>query len=158
MEAIDLLQWVPAALLAVGAGAAIISAKNKKPKFKQPVPGRVSSPFGYRIHPITQKSEFHNGIDIACPQGTPVVCPFQGRVLSVNRRPPGGLQVIIKHDNGYSTGYAHLQSTDLYPGRAVKAGGTVGLSGNSGLSTGPHLHFTLTNKDGVKVNPAEYLT
>jgi len=125
---------------------------------KYPVSGRVSSKFGYRTHPVTgAQSNFHNGIDIAVPIGTPVLSPANGKVKSVYSNSSGGIQMIVEHTNGFRTGYAHLSQTNFSPGQSVIKGDVIALTGNTGASTGPHLHLTL-RKDGQLVNPEEYFT
>lgn len=125
-----------------------------KVKMKYPVLGRVTSKFGNRFHPVTGVNSFHNGIDIAAPIGTPVVNPFNGKVINVYSNATGGKQLIVKHDNGYITGYAHLSKNNLFKiGDIVNQGETIALTGNSGQSTGAHLHLTLRDKSGQLINP-----
>lgn len=125
-----------------------------KPLF-QPVAGRVSSPFG------TQRTgHTHSGTDIAVPVGTPVVAPWPGTVAGVydDITYGGGLTVIVKHPNGYRTGYCHLSRQLVSQGQQVGAGETLALSGNTGHSTGPHLHFSLTNPQGQKIDPETFFS
>lgn len=123
--------------------------------FITPVTGRISSKFGQRIDPVTKVLAGHNGIDIAVPIGTMVHCPAPGTIWQSYENDLGGKQLIIKHDNGYKTGYAHLSKNDNFPIAAkVKQGDVVALTGNTGKhTTGAHLHFTLTNEKGEKVDP-----
>lgn len=118
-----------------------------------PLSGRVTSKFGTRIHPITGVKSYHNGTDIAAPSGTKVLSPDDGNVIEVNTTLLGGKQVIIKHDNGYRTGYAHLSQQLVTKGQRVNKGQVIALVGSTGQSTGPHLHFTLTSPAGIKINP-----
>jgi murein DD-endopeptidase MepM/ murein hydrolase activator NlpD len=121
---------------------------------KYPVSGQISSPFGWRIHPITKVISFHNGIDIAAPTGTPIYAPMGGTVERVFWSDLGGNSVIIKHDDGtHTTGYAHLDQTFVKVGEKVKYGDVIGTVGNTGRSTGPHLHLTL-RVNGTIVDPA----
>jgi len=123
-----------------------------------PVDGRISSTFGNRIHPVTGAvGSFHNGIDIAAPIGTPVVAPMRGEVLSIYTHNTGGLSLIVQHPNGYRTGYAHLNRILVRTGEEVMQGEVIAEVGNTGASTGPHLHFTITNAAGNKVDPQTYL-
>jgi len=118
-----------------------------------PVTGPVSSRFS---EPRTGHT--HNGTDIAVPVGTPVRTPWAGTAAGVynDTQYGGGLTVIIKHANGWRTGYCHLSTQDVAQGAAVEAGQVIAHSGNTGHSTGPHLHFTLTNPQGQKVDPEQY--
>jgi murein DD-endopeptidase MepM/ murein hydrolase activator NlpD len=115
----------------------------KPKKMKYPVSGKITSNFGNRIHPITGNVNFHNGIDIAVPIGTKVYAPASGRIVKIMTNDVGGKQLIVQHDNGYSTGYAHLEKND----------DVIALSGNTGQSTGAHLHLTLRDKSGQFINP-----
>ena len=134
-------------------------ANMKTNNFINPVSGRVTSRFGYRPHPVTGKaSSYHNGVDIAVPLGTAIIAPADGTVTTVNSTAAGGLQVIITHTNGWRTGYAHLSSQLVRQGQTVRQGETIALSGNTGQTTGPHLHFTLTDPSGNKTDPEKYFT
>lgn len=119
----------------------------------KPVKGTVTSGFGDRQAPTQGASTFHNGIDISVPVGTKVKSPWAGKVTSVMTNNAGGLQMVVTHYNGWKTGYAHLSEVMKRKGDVVTAGQVIALSGNSGNSTGPHLHFTLTNHQGEKVDP-----
>ena len=94
-----------------------------------------------------------NGVDIAVPAGTEIKSPWDGTVLQTYSNDAGGRQMIVTHTNGYRTGYAHLSAFRARAGQQVKAGDTICLSGNTGRSTGPHLHFTLTDPHGAKIDP-----
>lgn len=122
---------------------------------RYPVKGRITSKFGVRKHPITKDESFHNGIDIAVLMNTQVLCPMAGKVVNIFENATGGKQLIIDHENGMRTGYAHLSSYKVVRGQAVKAGQVIALTGNTGQSTGPHLHLTLT-VGGKKVDPEKY--
>ena len=119
----------------------------------QPVKGKITSKFGYRSAPKAGASTWHNGVDIAVPVGTRVRSPWAGRVSDTLYNSSGGKQMIVDHYNGYKTGYAHLSEWKRNKGDRVAAGSVIALSGNTGNTTGPHLHFTLTGKDGVKMDP-----
>lgn len=130
-------------------------------KFMAPVQGnpRISSGFGTRDRPNARASRNHGGIDYAVPVGTPVAATADG-VGVVKRQPKGaGLYVEIDHGGGYKTLYMHLDSTSLKEGQRVQVrqGDVIGKSGNSGNSTGPHLHYEV-RKDGRKINPLQDLT
>lgn len=110
--------------------------------------GRVSSRFGPRRY------RYHYGIDIALPSGNKVVSAFSGKVRIIDYEPRGyGRYVVVRHDNGLETIYAHLSSVTCELNEVVKAGDQLGLSGNTGRSTGPHLHFE-TRYVGNAFNPA----
>jgi murein DD-endopeptidase len=106
------------------------------------VEGKITSPFGYRIHPITGIRTLHNGIDIACPVGTAVHSPLDGEVKEVYDTAAGGKTVIIGDENR-RFGFCHLSRVLLPAGSKIKKGDIIALSGNTGKSTGPHLHLTL---------------
>ncbi|MCO5258667.1 MAG: M23 family metallopeptidase [Crocinitomicaceae bacterium] len=116
---------------------------------KLPVNGRITSRFGNR------GSGFHNGLDIAVPQGTPVLAPKSGTVKNVYSNTQGGNQLIIDHTQGFRTGYAHLSKSVVSIGQKIRKGQVIAYSGNTGHSTGPHLHLTL-RKNGELVNPEDY--
>lgn len=126
-----------------------------KPVWINPLVGRISSPFGDRKNPNDdyQTTEFHNGVDIAVPAGTKIVSPRDGVVFKQWSSELGGTQLLIKHDNGYVTGYAHLSSYDVFLDQPVKQGDFLGSTGIGG--TGAHLHFTVTDSGGIKINPEE---
>jgi len=121
-----------------------------------PIKGRLSSHFGYRRSPFTGEREFHNGIDIAAKRNSPVVAPADGIVISVGRNRLAGRVLSIKHRDGLITKYAHLQKIIVKKGQYVKRGEKVALVGNSGRTTGPHLHYEVHIK-GVPVNPFPYI-
>lgn len=121
-----------------------------------PVKGYLTSTFGQRRHPTTQAVEFHNGIDIAVKEGSPVVSTADGRVIVCENRPSYGNLLIVDHGNGYATWYANLSAFNVKAGDAVKQGQTIGLVGNSGGGTGPHLHFEIRLHDQPK-NPLEFM-
>ncbi len=121
-----------------------------------PVRGPISSGFGPRIHPIYNVPSFHTGIDIAVAEGTPVRAAAPGRVTVAGWEGGFGLLVIIDHENGYETYYGHLSKVLVSPGHYVQAGDVIALSGNTGLSTGPHLHFEVRYL-GTPVDPRPLL-
>ncbi len=123
---------------------------------KTPVDGaRISSGFGLRRHPVLGYSRMHKGIDFAVPIGTPVMAAGSGTVQVANRSRGYGNFVQINHGNGYSTAYAHLSrfAAGIRSGSKVQQGQIVAYSGNTGMSTGPHLHYEI-RKNGGQLNPA----
>jgi murein DD-endopeptidase MepM/ murein hydrolase activator NlpD len=121
-----------------------------------PVRGSVNSEFGKRASPWTKEPEFHSGIDIAADRGTPVKAPAGGTVQHAGHGGEYGLTVIIDHDNGVRTLYGHLSKVLVQRGQRVDRGVVVGLTGNTGRSSGPHLHYEVYVK-GQAVNPRAYL-
>ena len=122
-----------------------------------PVIGWVTSEFGYRISPFTGRRESHKGIDIATEIGREVVTPADGVVVRVAHETSLGNLVKINHGNGMTTIYGHLlNKDDVKKGQEIKRGDVIGYVGNSGRSTGPHLHYSVS-VNGVYVNPRRYL-
>ena len=117
---------------------------------------RLSSGFGYRKDPINGRVTRHRGVDFALKPGNPVYSTGDGVVESVKFEFFGyGNQIVIDHGFGYKTRYAHMKSIGVTEGMKIKRGECIGLSGNSGKSTGPHLHYEVIYK-GNQVNPANY--
>lgn len=121
-----------------------------------PANGYVSSGFGYRESPFGSNYEFHDGLDISAPAGTPVVATADGVVTCAGRFGDTGNTVTIAHGYGYETGYCHLSYISVKEGQRVGRGQEIGRVGSTGRSTGPHLHY-LVKVAGSKVNPREYL-
>ncbi|MDR2834883.1 MAG: M23 family metallopeptidase [Bacteroidales bacterium] len=119
---------------------------------------RFSSNFGYRPHPILGIMQFHRGIDLTAPLGTPVYAAGNGIVSFCGFKQDGyGNDVVIDHKvRGLSSRYAHLSKIDVVQGQNVKRGQKIGEVGNSGLSTAPHLHFEIM-KNGEAINPIRYM-
>lgn len=109
--------------------------------FIHPVAGRITSGFGVRKDPFTEKHKFHKGIDIACGIGTKVVASAEGTVVFSGTKKGYGKTVIVEHRNGYRTLYGHLSKLLVKNGDKVKQSQKIALSGMTGRSTGPHLHF-----------------
>ncbi len=124
--------------------------------FVRPVRGRISSPFGYRNDPFTGVRTFHTGIDIAAPTGTSIKVTLDGRVATTGYSPVYGNYVIVTHDGGYQSLYAHMSRIRVNRGQWVVQGSVLGTVGNTGYSTGPHLHFSVY-RNGKMVNPASLL-
>lgn len=121
-----------------------------------PVTGWVTSEFGRRTNPFGGRSEFHTALDIATKLGAPIQAPADGIVANVEKRPDMGLMIQIEHGRGISTLYAHLFRAAVSKGQVVKRGDVIGYVGNSGRSTGAHLHYAVS-LNGVYVNPRNYL-
>jgi murein DD-endopeptidase MepM/ murein hydrolase activator NlpD len=120
--------------------------------FLRPVAGYLTSPFGYRADPFTGELQFHRGIDLAAPLGTPVRAALDGRVVVVGRDPSIGNYVLISHQVvGFSSLYGHLSQIYVKYGAIVTRGQKIGTVGITGRSTGPHLHFEI-RRSGVPVN------
>ncbi|MEA5515565.1 M23 family metallopeptidase [Nodularia sp. UHCC 0506] len=109
--------------------------------FPLSIPARISSVFGWRIHPISGDRRFHAGTDLAAPTGTPVVAVAAGTVQNANWMGGYGLTVTVNHASAQQTLYAHLSELFVQPGQRVEQGTVIGRVGSTGNSTGPHLHF-----------------
>lgn len=117
---------------------------------------RLSSRFGYRKDPFSGRTKNHTGVDFAMKPGNPIYATGDGIVTNVKFELFGyGNQVVIDHGFGYKTRYAHMKTIGVVEGMKVKRGECIGLSGNSGRSSGPHLHYEVIYKDRY-VNPANY--
>jgi len=122
-----------------------------------PVSGAYySSNYGYRIDPINGHSEFHTGVDLVAPIGTPVVAAAGGVVSFSGAMPEYGNVVDVDHDNGLTSRYAHLSKRLVKVGDVVMKGQPIALVGNTGRTTGPHLHFEVREK-GIPLNPNKFL-
>lgn len=117
---------------------------------------RVSSGFGYRRDPFTRRGAMHYGLDFKGPVGAPIYAAAKGRVSFVGRKPGYGKVVEIRHGNGVLTRYAHLSRFSARVGDRVEAGDVIAALGNTGRSTGPHLHFEVRINDRA-VNPRPFL-
>ena len=130
---------------------------NGTGQFTWPVPAShtISSPFGYRVHPIFGTTKFHSGIDISASSGSTIVAADSGTVLTATYSSSYGNYVVISHGNGTSTLYAHMSKLGCSAGQSVSKGSTIGYVGSTGWSTGPHCHFEI-RINGSLVNPASY--
>lgn len=132
---------------------------NKIPSI-QPVSNRdltlLTAAYGRLMHPFYRTLKNHQGVDYAIPEGTPVVATADGRVKEIKgKSSTSGTTIVIEHDNEYSTSYSHLQSVKVKHRQKVKQGDTIALSGNSGLSLAPHLHYEVLHS-GMRVDPIHY--
>ncbi|MDH7600677.1 MAG: peptidoglycan DD-metalloendopeptidase family protein [Armatimonadota bacterium] len=117
-----------------------------------PVPGRITSTFGYRVHPITGVYKLHTGVDIACSSGTPICAAADGEVIIAGWQGAYGYTVVIDHGGGVSTLYGHCSRILVSVGEEVRKGQVIARVGSTGLSTGPHCHFE-KRVNGKPVNP-----
>lgn len=118
-----------------------------------PTNGRLTSPFGMRVHPILRYRRMHWGVDIGAPHGSPIYAAMDGRVELAGWRGGGGNTVKLSHSGGLGTGYLHMSRIAVSPGQQVRRGQIVGYVGSTGLSTGPHLHYEVY-RNGSAVNPS----
>jgi murein DD-endopeptidase MepM/ murein hydrolase activator NlpD len=121
-----------------------------------PVKGWVTSGFGPRVSPFTEKPAWHDGLDIGAAANAPVQAPAQGRVTTVGFDPKLGNLVKVDHGFGIETLYGHLAKALVKEGQRVKRGEVVGLVGNTGLATGPHLHY-MVKVHGQALDPVKYI-
>ena len=121
-----------------------------------PTQGWLTSRFGTRISPFTGKRQFHAGIDVAGERGTPVIATANGKVVFSGSKGPLGKTVIIDHGHGIRTHYGHNHELFVKRGEKVERGQKIATLGNSGRSTGPHLHYTVEVR-GKAVNPLDYI-
>ncbi len=121
-----------------------------------PVKGWVTSGFGPRVSPFTEKPAWHDGLDIGAAANAPVQAPAQGRVTTVGFDPKLGNVVKLDHGYGVETLYGHLAKALVKEGQRVKRGDVVGLVGSTGLATGPHLHY-MVKVNGQALDPSKYI-
>jgi murein DD-endopeptidase MepM/ murein hydrolase activator NlpD len=137
----------------------LLSRKLKQEIYPEGRPvdvGWISSPFGWRIDPLTGRPEFHEGIDFAAPMGTPIHAVAAGVVTWAAPMEGYGNMVEINDGEGYSTLYAHSEKLLVHAGETVKRGEVIALVGSTGWSTGPHVHFQVM-KDGHPINPKAFI-
>ena len=135
----------------------VVTRQYNGDKFLWPMPAgtTISSYYGPRVAPTAGATSYHRGIDIPCPEGSDVIAVAPGQVIYVGYLGNGGNCVIVDHGSGISTCYFHLSTFNCVVGQSVTAGQTIAFSGNTGVSTGPHLHFAV-RVDGEYVNPLAY--
>ena len=121
-----------------------------------PVVGVVTSPFGVRINPLTRRLEFHRGLDIAAPAGSPVRATADGVVTFSGWNGPGGNLVVLSHGEGFTTCYAHNSMNLVRVGQLVRRGDIIAYAGSTGSATGSHVHYEIWN-EGRPVNPRPFL-
>ncbi|MGQ9654707.1 MAG: peptidoglycan DD-metalloendopeptidase family protein [Thermodesulfobacteriota bacterium] len=121
-----------------------------------PTQGWLTCGFGYRQSPFTGLREFHRGVDVSAKPGTPVIAPADGLVVETGNDPDYGNIIRLDHGLGYKTFYAHLSETVVKKGQRVHRGQMIGNVGNTGRSTGPHLHYEV-HLNGTAMNPLRYV-
>ncbi len=122
----------------------------------RPVSGRVSSLFGRRKHPRSNSWHFHTGVDIVAPRGTPISSSQAGKVTYAGWRRGYGLMVVVDHGNNLETAYAHCSKISVKVGQSVDPGQRIAYVGNTGVTTGSHLHFEVRRNGSVQ-NPFRFL-
>ena len=141
--------------LAAGASVEPVLVARRGGAWAPPVLGRVTSPYGMRIHPISRQPQFHEGVDLGAPLGAPVYAMADGQVLYAGPATGFGSEIVLSHAGGVSTVYGHV-SQILVSAGAVEAGQVIALVGNEGESTGPHLHAEV-HVDDAPVDPVAWL-
>ncbi len=135
---------------------AVVLSRGQAVRFIWPLEGDVVSEFGWRNHPVYGEWHHHDGIDIDVAQGTTVHAAASGKVFYYGEQPGYGTLLILEHADGFYSVYGHLLRSSVAVGQFVEMGQPVAQSGNTGISTGPHLHFEIRNRD-YPVNPRNYL-
>jgi len=136
---------------------AVHFSKGNDSLFIWPLFGRVTSPFGWRVHPVLGIHHHHNGIDIDVAVGTTVYAAAPGEVYFVGEDNGYGTLIILEHSDGYYTFYGHLSEVLVYEEQFVEVGQPIAKSGNTGISSGPHLHFEIRNHE-FPVDPLRFLS
>jgi murein DD-endopeptidase MepM/ murein hydrolase activator NlpD len=121
-----------------------------------PAQGWATSGFGNRISPFTNQKEFHEGFDISARIGTEIIAPADGVISEIGKTYGFGNLLVISHGYGIKTIYGHLSKSLVKKGQSVKRGDKIALIGNSGRTTGPHLHYEI-QLNGMPVNPQNYI-
>ena len=127
--------------------------------FKWPAPSytRISDDYGNRTHPILGVQQFHNGVDMAAPGGSPILAAYDGKVVAAAYNASMGNYIMINHGGGLYTIYMHASALYVSTGETVTRGQKIAAVGTTGRSTGNHLHFSV-RKDGAYVSPWNYLS
>ena len=138
----------------------IIGSKRNNIPSIQPVTNHeltlLTAAYGTLMHPFYRTLQSHQGVDYAVPEGTRIFATADGTVKEVKgKNSTSGVTVVIDHRNGYTTSYSHLQSVKVRRGQRVQRGDIIALSGNSGLSLAPHLHYEV-RYNGMRVDPIHY--
>ena len=121
-----------------------------------PVAGTISSPYGYRNHPVREERKFHTGVDLSVPSGSEVKATADGIVSFAGWTENSGIVVVVEHGHGFSTAYAHNRKALARIGQRIARGDAIAMSGSTGLSTGPHVHYEIW-RGGRHADPAGFL-
>lgn len=121
-----------------------------------PVAGTISSPYGYRNHPVREERRFHTGVDLSVPSGSEVKATADGIVSFAGWTENSGIVVVVEHGHGFSTAYAHNRKALVRVGQRIARGEVIAMSGSTGVSTGPHVHYEIW-RDGRHADPAGFL-
>lgn len=124
--------------------------------FGWPVAGTISSSYGYRNHPVYEKRKFHTGVDLSVPSGSTVKATADGIVSFAGWTENSGIVVVAEHGHGFSTAYAHNRKALVRVGQSIARGDAIAMSGSTGVSTGPHVHYEIW-RNGRHMNPAGFL-
>jgi murein DD-endopeptidase MepM/ murein hydrolase activator NlpD len=124
--------------------------------FGWPVAGRISSSYGYRNHPVLEERKFHTGVDISVSSDSEVKATADGIVSFAGWTENGGIVVVAEHGHGFRTAYAHNRKALVRVGQRIARGEVIAMSGSTGVSTGPHVHYEIW-KNGRSTDPAGYL-
>jgi len=135
---------------------AVALSRGISTQFIWPLEGELVSEYGWRVHPVLEDRQHHDGIDLDVPEGTAVHASAGGEVFFYGEQPGYGNVLIIEHANGFYTLYGHLSDSFVFAGQYVEMGQAVARSGNTGISSGPHLHFELRNRE-YPIDPERYL-
>ncbi len=139
-----------------GSAVAVMASLGKNQKITTPLHGRITSRYGYRTNPISGKYGLHTGVDIAADEGTGIVAAYNGVVKDTGYGEKKGNFVLMEHTDGTQTLYCHCSEVLVTEGSVIRAGELIALVGNTGWSTGPHLHFEI-RIDGSSVDPLNYI-
>jgi murein DD-endopeptidase MepM/ murein hydrolase activator NlpD len=121
-----------------------------------PVAGTISSPYGYRNHPVREERKFHTGVDLSVPSGSEVKATADGIVSFAGWTENSGIVVVVEHGHGFSTAYAHNRKALVRVGQRIARGEVIATSGSTGVSTGPHVHYEIW-RNGRHADPVGYL-
>lgn len=154
-------QIVAIVLLAVSPGAVSACPSSTRdaassPPFLRPVPGDIAETFGLRYHPLLNVKKHHGGVDLVSEGGQPVLAAASGELARAGYEGPAGIAILMTHQDGWSTYYAHLRMVAVRIGSCVKRGDLIGYTGNTGFTVGGVLHFEVRRND-APIDPANLL-